>query len=124
MLESELISKSIIGAAIAVHRHLGPGLLERIYLDAMRHELSCSGLAAQSEVLVPVTYRGHRLGSPLRMDLLVEKSVIVEIKSVESLLPVHESQLISYLRLSGIKVGLLINFNVTKLTDGILRRVV
>jgi GxxExxY protein len=124
MLESELISKSIIGAAIAVHRHLGPGLLERIYLDAMRHELSCSGLAAQSEVLVPVTYRGHRLGSPLRMDLLVEKSFIVEIKSVESLLPVHESQLISYLRLTGIKVGLLINFNVTKLTDGILRRVV
>ncbi len=124
MLESEWISKSIIGAAIAVHRHLGPGLLERIYLDALCYEMSCSGLAAQSEVLVPVTYRGHRLGAPLRMDLLVEETVIVEIKSVESLLPVHESQLISYLRLSGFKVGLLINFNVSKLTDGILRRVV
>jgi GxxExxY protein len=124
MLESELITKSIIGAAIAVHRHLGPGLLERIYVDALRYELSSSGLAAESEVLVPVTYRGYRLGAPLRMDLLVEKTVIVEIKSVESVLPVHESQLMSYLRLTGIKVGLLINFNVTKLTDGILRRVV
>jgi GxxExxY protein len=118
------VTGAVIGAAIEVHRALGPGLLESTYRVCLRHELEQRGLTVASEVPVPVEYRGVRLDCGYRIDLLVEGAVVVELKSVEGLLPVHEAQLITYLRLSGLRVGLLINFNVPVLKDGIVRRVV
>jgi len=113
----------IIGCAIAVHRAPGPRLLESIYEPCLSHELEQRGLNVQRQVPVPVVYRGLKFEHGFRADLIVEQPVIVELKSCEALLPLHESQLLSYLRLSGLRVGLLINFNVTRLKDGIIRRV-
>jgi GxxExxY protein len=122
MLAQE-ITGAIIGAAIEVHKALGPGLLESTYRVCLRHELEQMGLRVASEVAVPVSYKGVELECGYRLDLLVEGEVVVELKSVEELLPVHQAQLITYLRLSGHRVGLLINFNVAVLKDGIVRRV-
>lgn len=122
--ESPLTSK-IIGAAIAVHRALGPGLLESVYQVCLQEELSANHLPWEAQVNVPVTYRGKRLDTGYRIDLLVDRKVIVELKEVETVLPVHEAQLITYLKVTGCKVGLLINFNVPLLKKGgIIRRVV
>jgi GxxExxY protein len=118
------VTGAVIGAAIEVHRALGPGLLESTYRTCLRHELEQRGLRVATEVAVPVTYKDVHLECGYRIDLLVEGAVVVELKSVEGLLPVHEAQLITYLRLSGLRVGLLINFNVPVLKDGIVRRVV
>jgi len=120
--ENEL-SRSIIGAAIEVHRVLGPGLLESVYQRCLTHELELSGLSFVEEIALNVNYKGKYFESAHRLDILAEDRVIIELKAVENLLPVHEAQLLSYLRLANKKLGLLINFNVPVLKTGI-RRVV
>ena len=116
------ISSEIISAAVAVHRELGPGLLESVYQSCMIVELHQRGFAFDSEVAFPVLYRGIMVNDEgFRLDLLVENSVIVELKSIEKVLPVHHKQLLTYLRLTKKPLGLLINFNATKLVDGITR---
>ncbi|HUY15038.1 MAG TPA: GxxExxY protein [Terriglobia bacterium] len=115
------ITEVTIGAAIQVHRVLGPGLLESAYKACLAYELRKRGLVVEPEKPVPLVYEEVKLECGYRMDLLVERSVVVEVKSVDALAPVHEAQTISYLRLSGCKLALLINFNVTLLKDGIRR---
>ena len=117
------ITESIIGAAIDVHRALGPGLLESAYEVCLAFEVAQRGLKVEQQKPLPVVYRQVKLDCGYRLDLLVEDSVIVEIKAIDSLAPIHQAQLLSYLKLSGCRVGLLINFNVKVLKDGI-RRVV
>lgn len=115
------ITETIIGAAIQVHRTLGPGLLESAYAACLAYELGKRGLSTEEQKAVPLIYEQVKLECGYRMDLLVERSVVVEVKSVEALAPIHEAQVISYLRLSGCKLALLINFNVVVLKDGIRR---
>lgn len=122
-LEEGECTERIIGAAIEVHRELGPGLLESAYEECLCWELSARSLTFERQVALPVVYRGRRLDVGYRLDIVVESCVVVEIKAVESLLAIHEAQLLTYLRLSGHRVGLLINFNVPFLRDGIKRRV-
>jgi GxxExxY protein len=117
------ITESIISAAIAVHRELGPGLLESAYESCLVYELLQQGLTVDRQKALPVTYRGVKIDCGYRIDLLVEDSVIVELKAVESIEPIHEAQLLSYLKLSGYQIGLLINFNVRMLKQGIKRLV-
>ena len=117
------ITSDIIGAAIEVHRALGPGLLESAYEACLAFELAQRGLRVDQQKPLPVVYREVKLDCAYRLDLLVEDAVIVEVKSVDRLAPIHQAQLLSYLKLSGCKVGLLINFNVKILKNGI-RRVV
>ena len=123
-LLEESLTRRIIGAAMEVHRALGPGLLESAYAACLAQELTILGIAFQREVPLPVTYRGVRLDCGYRLDLIVEDKVILELKAVQEVLPLHEAQLLTYLRLSPYRVGLLINFCVPVLTDGIVRRVV
>jgi len=111
----------IVDAAIAVHRDLGPGLLESAYEACLLFELHSRGLSAVRQVELPIVYRGVTIEVGYRLDLLVEDQVIVEIKSVEELAPIHTAQVISYLKLSGKPIGLLMNFNVTKLKEGLKR---
>lgn len=115
---------AILSAAYRVHGTLGPGLLERVYHSCLCHELSRSGIPFQSEKLLPVRYDGLFIDVGYRVDLIVDGTVIVEVKAVEEIHPVHEAQLLSYLRLSHLRVGLLINFNVKELKHGIKRRIV
>ena len=115
------ITQAVIAAAMKVHSALGPGLLESAYEACMVHELRKAGFKVVSQVGLPVEYDGVKLDLGYRIDLLVEDRVIVELKCVEKILPVHEAQLISHLRLSGKRVGLLINFHVRSLKDGIRR---
>ncbi len=117
------ISGRIIDFAIRVHRALGPGMLEGAYEICLMHELIQNGLQARSQVTLPIIYDGIKLDAGYRIDLLVENSIIVELKAIERLHPVHEAQLLSYLRMSDLSLGLLINFNVKLLRDGV-RRVV
>ena len=112
----------IIGAGVEVHRALGPGLLETAYAQCLCRELHLRNLEFVREHSVPVIYKGLKLDCGYRIDILVEKTVVVEIKAVEELLPVHEAQLLTYLRLGGWQAGLLVNFNVPVLTDGGIRR--
>jgi GxxExxY protein len=111
----------IIGAAIEVHRYLGPGLLESAYEECLCHELHLRGLQFERQVDLPVSYKGLLLGCGYKIDLIVEQEVVLELKAIEKLLPVHEAQLLTYLKLSGKRVGLLINFNTPLLTSGIKR---
>ena len=120
----EHTTERIIAAAIEVHRELGPGLLESAYLHCLCHELALRGIGFRCEVPLPIDYKGIHLESGYRMDLVVEDQVAVELKSVDKVLPIHHSQLITYLRLSRLRVGLLINFNVKMLRDGIVRRII
>jgi len=113
----------IIGAAIEVHRHLGPGLLESAYEECLCHELHLRGLDFKRQVELPVLYKGLNLDCGYKIDLVVQDEVILELKSVEKLLPVHQAQLLTYMKLANKRVGLLINFNVPLLTQGIIRRV-
>jgi GxxExxY protein len=122
-MESNEITETIIAAAIEVHRHLGPGLLESAYQRCLRHELALRKIEFASELPLPVTYKGMELDCSYRVDLLVMRSVIVEVKSVAALDPIHEAQLLTYLRLGGWRLGLLINFNVPLLKNRIKRRV-
>lgn len=117
------ISNLVIGHAIKIHKTLGPGLLESAYHECMIHELKKAGLRYESEKPVPIVYDGLRLDHGYRLDILVEGLVVVEIKRVESLTPVHLAQMITYLKLGGFPLGLLINFHVRRLKEG-LRRVV
>jgi GxxExxY protein len=116
-------TSSIIGAAIEVHRELGPGLLESAYEQCLCHELHLRGLSFKCQIDIPVSYKGLKLDCGYKIDLIVSDEVIVELKSVERILPVHEAQLLTYMKLSGKPVGLLINFNTALLTRGIIRRV-
>lgn len=115
------ITETIIGVAINIHRTLGPGLLESAYEACMVYDLSQAGLKIEQQKSLPVVYRGVQLECGYRLDLMIENEVIVEIKSIEKLLPIHKAQLMSYLKLSGCKIGLLINFNVELLKEGIQR---
>ena len=117
------ITDAIIGAAIEVHRRLGPGLLESAYQRCLARELELQSIPFTKEVDLPVHYKGEQLDCGYRIDLLVAGQVVIEVKSVEKLDPIHEAQLLTYLRLGGWKVGLLINFNVALLKNGIKRRV-
>ena len=121
LMELNEITEAIIGSAINVHKGLGPGLLERTYEVCLVHELVKMGLKTQAQVPLPVHYDGIRLDAGYKIDLLVEDRVIVELKAVDALHPLHEAQLLSYLKLSGKKLGLLINFNVRMLKNGIKR---
>jgi GxxExxY protein len=118
-----VLTERIIGAAIEVHRHLGPGLLETAYDECLCYELSQQGIRFQRQVPLPIRYKGVKLDCNYKLDLLVEDIVVVEIKAIETLLPVHSAQLLTYLKSSGKHVGLLINFNVTMLTKGLKRMV-
>ena len=115
------ISHAVITAAMRVHSRLGPGLLESTYTACLQHELKKAGLKSDAQVGLPVVYDGVQLDLGYRIDLLVEDIVIVELKSVDAIAPVHQAQIISYLKLSGRSLGLLINFNVAHLKDGIKR---
>ena len=117
------ITGDVIGAAIEVHRHLGPGLLESVYQESLARELMVRGIPFQRERPLPLEYKGVRLECGYRIDLLIAGLVVVEVKAVEAIAPVHEAQLLTYLRLGGWHVGLLINFNVVVLKNGICRRV-
>ncbi|HRP62518.1 MAG TPA: GxxExxY protein [Phycisphaerales bacterium] len=114
---------AVIGAAIAVHRALGPGLLESAYEACLVFELQRQGVACRQQVEASVVYDGYKLDCGYRIDVVVEDKVVVEVKPVDELSPLHEAQLNTYLRLSGLRVGLLINFNVRRLLDGVVRRV-
>ena len=122
-LIDEALTEQIIGAAIEVHRHLGPGLLESAYEECLCHELQLRGLTFKRQVSLPVVYKGVALDCGYKMDLVVEDRVIIELKCVESVLGVHHAQLITYLKLSGKRVGLLLNFHVSVMTRGIVRKV-
>jgi GxxExxY protein len=119
--ELNKLTEQIIGAAIEVHRHLGPGLLESAYETCLAYELEQLGLAFERQKALPLVYKEIRLDQGYRIDLLVEKKVIVELKVVEQITPVHEAQVLSYLKFSGCQVGLLLNFNVKLLKNGIRR---
>jgi len=121
--QQDQLTSGIIGAAIEVHQHLGPGLLESAYVVCLAHELSKRGFRFELEKTLPVTYKEVKLDVGYRLDLLVEGQVVVEVKAVDGLAAVHEAQLLSYLKLGGYKRGLLINFNVKVLRDGIKRMV-
>lgn len=120
MIQDEL-TKIVIGAAMEVHSHLGAGLLESAYEECLCKELSLQGVLFQRQVVIPVSYKGTKLDCGFRADILIPSRLIIEIKSVERLLPVHQAQLITYLRLAGIFTGLLINFNVAHLRQGLRR---
>ena len=115
------VTHGIIAAAIEVHRHLGPGLLESAYQECVCYELSRMGLAFTREVHLPLSYKGLQLDCSYRIDLLVEDAVLVALKSIEQILPIHSAQLLTYLRASHKPIGLLINFNVLVLKNGIKR---
>jgi GxxExxY protein len=116
------ISQKVIGASIEVHKTLGgPGLLESVYEEALCFELETLGLSAQRQVYLPIQYKDKKLGTPLRIDLLVEKRVIVEVKSTAEINPIFKAQLLTYLRLSDLQLGLLINFGNSTLKEGITR---
>ncbi len=122
-MELDQITGAVVDAAMRVHTALGPGLLESVYETCLKHDLTKRGLKVQSQVWLPVVYDGLTMESAYKMDLLVEDAVVVELKVVEQILEIHKAQLLSYLKLSNKKAGLLINFNVVHLRDGIRRLV-
>jgi GxxExxY protein len=122
-MELNRITEQVIGAAIEVHRALGPGLLESAYEECLCRELTLRGIPFERQRPLPVEYKGTRLDCGYRLDLLVAGAVVVEIKSCEAIEPIHEAQLLTYMKLGGWKLGLLINFNVPVLKDGIRRRI-
>jgi len=117
------LTREIIAAAIEVHRSLGPGLLESAYQACLCRELELRKIAFRQQVEIPITYKGVKLDCGYRIDLIVSDKVVLELKSVQEVLPVHEAQLLTYLRLTGLRVGMLVNFNVPVLKNGIRRRV-
>ena len=120
-MEFDELSRSVIGCGLEVHRNLGPGLLESTYRQCLACELSHAGILFQMEVPLPVRYKDILLDCGYRIDLLVRSEPIVEIKSVEALLPIHQAQILTYMRLANVPIELLINFNVTRLQTGIKR---
>ena len=122
-MQDRELTQAIIGAAIAVHKALGPGLLESAYEVCLAAELTANGIPFARQVALPIRYRDSELECGYRLDFVVRDRVILELKSIEQCAPIHRAQLLSYLKLSGKPIGLLINFNVTRLTDGIIRLV-
>ncbi len=120
MTENE-ISKIILDCCFKIHRELGPGLLESVYEEVLSHELTKQGLRCVRQVPIPVVYETVKMEIGFRADIIVERKVIIELKSIEAVLPVHKKQLLTYLRVSGLKLGLLINFNEELLKDGLTR---
>ncbi len=120
-MDENRIAKLVVDAAIEVHRNLGPGLLESVYQRCMFHELTLSGLRVERETLLKGCYKGLELDINYRMDMVIEGKVVLELKAVEKLLPVHHAQLLSYLKLSNKKLGMLVNFNEVLVKDGIKR---
>ncbi len=120
-LHQDALAQTVIGAAIEVHRHLGPGLLESTYVACLAYELGQTEIAFRTEVALPLRYKGMQLECAYRIDFIVEERMVLEIKSVERLLRVHHAQLMTYLRLTGIPVGFIFNFNSARLVDGIRR---
>ena len=120
-MELNDLTGRIIGAAIEVHKILGPGLLESVYEECLSHELKVVQIPFERQKELPIEYKGVKLSCGYRIDLLVDGRVIVEIKSCDTILPIHEAQLLTYLKLTGLKIGLLINFNVPTLKEGIRR---
>jgi GxxExxY protein len=123
MLVHSHLTEQIIGAAIEVHRETGPGLLESAYEECLCYELSQAGIAFRRQVPLPLKYKTIRLDCGYIVDLLVADSVLIELKAIDSVHPIHEAQLLTYLKISGFRVGPILNFNVTVLKDGIVRRV-
>ena len=121
MLATKALTHRVIGLAIDVHKELGPGLFESVYEECLCFELAEAGLDFRRQVSVPIRYRGQSLEAGFRADIVVAQELILEIKSVEALMPKHEAQLLTYLRLSEYRIGLLINFNVLRLVDGLRR---
>ncbi len=119
--DTDALAREVVDAAIKVHKTLGPGLLESVYEARLAHELKSRNLAFETQISLPIVYQDIRLDTGLRLDMVVAKRLIVELKAVKTLLPIHESQLITYLKLSGLRLGMLINFNVRLLRDGIKR---
>jgi GxxExxY protein len=119
--ETDCVAKQIVDAAFKIHTQLGPGLLESVYETCLAHELTKRHLRFARQPALPIVYDGIKIDGGLRLDFLVEHRVIVELKAVEGLLPVHRAQVLTYLKLSGIRLGLLINFNVPLIRDGIKR---
>jgi GxxExxY protein len=115
------LTRKIIGCAIEVHRALGPGLLESAYRSCLVRELELAGMSAKQEVRIGLNYKGHEIECAYRADVVVEGSVLVELKALDQLLAIHKTQLLTYLRLSGLRIGLLINFNAPILRDGVTR---
>ncbi len=122
-MEKDPLTDKIIGCAINVHKEMGPGLLESVYEVCLHYELLKNDLFTERQKKIDLVYKDVKLDAGLVIDLLIDNSVVVELKSVDKLLPIHEAQLITYLKLSKIHTGLLINFNVKRLIDGVLRRV-
>jgi GxxExxY protein len=122
-LYHEDLTQKLIAAAIEVHRHLGPGLLESAYEQCYCHEVALQGIPSERQKSLPVEYKGIKLDLGYRIDMVADKKVIVEFKCVEKILPVHEAQLLTYMKLSGVKVGLIINFHAAWIKDGIKRMV-
>lgn len=120
-IEFEELSKTVIGCAIEVHRGLGPGLLESAYEQCLAHELRLKGVAFELQKVMPVEYKGVQIDCGYRLDLLVDGKLIIELKAVAAVEPIHEAQILTYLKLAKVKTGLLINFNVPQLRDGIKR---
>jgi GxxExxY protein len=121
MMNMNQLSSKIIGAAIEVHKTLGPGLLESAYEECLCHELSIQGLLFEKQKPLSVDYKGKKLDCGYRMDIVVEKEVIIELKSCEKIEPIHKAQLLTYLKLSGLNLGLILNYNVPLMRDGIVR---
>jgi GxxExxY protein len=115
------LSSKVIGAAIEVHKHLGPGLLESAYEECLCHELDLRSTVYERQKALPVIYKGKDLDCGYRLDIIVDNQLIVELKSVEKIEPIHKAQLLTYLKLSDIRLGLILNFNVTMMKDGIVR---
>jgi len=115
------LSSKIIGAAIEVHKTLGPGLLESAYEECLCHELSIQGLLFEKQKPLSIDYKGKKLDCGYRLDIVVEKAIIIELKSCEKIEPIHKAQLLTYLKLSGLNLGLILNFNVPLMRDGIVR---
>jgi GxxExxY protein len=122
-MEFDPLSNRVLGCALEVHRALGPGLLESVYEQALAFELTSAGLPLETQVALPVAYKSVKLDCGFRLDLVVDRSLVIELKSVEKLLPLHEAQLLTYLRLGRYRTGLLLNFNVPLFKDGIKRLV-
>jgi len=121
MEERDPLTEAVIGAAIEVHRHLGPGLLESVYESCLCQELKFRGIEHRRQVALPVVYKGTILDTNFCMDMVVDNQLVIELKAAEKLLPIHEAQLLTYLKLSGIRLGLLLNFHVPLLKNGIKR---
>ena len=120
-MDTDFVTQKVIGCAIEVHKTLGPGLLESSYESCLAYELLNAGLPVERQKLLPIIYKGNKIDAGYRLDILIPNKLIIELKAVDNILPIHTAQLITYLKLSGINTGLLINFNVQKLTTGLKR---